>query len=153
MRGRVFTPATRAKLSVASRSRKAGRRLSRAEELLVLWLNYLGVPYRRQMQPLSSSGSRHAVDFLTGDVVVEVDGPSHLMTAEKDAALDARFRAAGYRVFRVANSDILPELDGNPLGVARAIRYAARQEAVAACPLIRSPARRTTRPVFFGAPR
>ena len=56
----------------------------------------------------------YVVDFvcLKRKVVVEVDGPVHEIAAARtyDAERDAFLRAGGYRVVRVANREIAPDL-------------------------------------------
>jgi len=56
---------------------------------------------------------RYIVDFvcLSTRLVIEVDGPSHDLTAGEDAQRTRRLEAQGYRVLRFPNAQILTDLD------------------------------------------
>ncbi len=64
----------------------------------------LGAKFRRQ-QPLGP----YIVDFFCeqAGLVVEVDGASHFPRPARDRARDAMLRAAGLRVLRVPNREVL----------------------------------------------
>lgn len=69
----------------------------------------LGVAFRRQ-----APVGRYVVDFLAPDarLVIEVDGRSHDGRGDADRARQAALEAAGLRVLRVQNDDVLRDLDG-----------------------------------------
>lgn len=54
----------------------------------------------------------YIVDFISRKLrlVIEVDGRSHDFKAEQDAARDKRLNELGYRVVRIAESDIIHDL-------------------------------------------
>ncbi|HEV7268805.1 MAG TPA: endonuclease domain-containing protein [Falsiroseomonas sp.] len=93
--------------------RKAARRLRRdatpAEQRLwqALRANALGVPFRRQ-HPIPP----HIADFAAPgpQLVIEVDGGQHGGAADEDR--DAAMRAAGWRVLRLWNNEVLANLEG-----------------------------------------
>lgn len=68
----------------------------------------LGLHFRRQV-PLG----RYYADFACHHprLVVEIDGPSH-DRPDYDAERDAFMQGQGYRVLRVANQDVLHNLEG-----------------------------------------
>ena len=59
-------------------------------------------------------------DFLCRELklVVELDGFSHDLRVERDAARDRWFAGKGYRVLRFGNADVLRDAEG----VARAVQ-------------------------------
>lgn len=87
-----------------------------AERLLWRYLarSQSGAKFSRQMQV-----GPFFADFLCRELmlVVEVDGFSHDLRSEHDAARDRWFGREGYRVLRFGNADVL----GNVEGVAMAI--------------------------------
>jgi very-short-patch-repair endonuclease len=68
----------------------------------------LGARFRRQ-----HAIDRFIVDFvaLRPKLIVEVDGGIHETQAGRDAERDASLRAAGYRVVRFTNDQVLTKLD------------------------------------------
>ena len=86
--------------------RRLWRRLARSQ---------LGAKFSRQM-PVGP----FFADFLCRELrlVVELDGFSHDLRPERDAARDRWFAGRGYRVLRFANADVLRDAEG----VARAIQ-------------------------------
>ena len=64
--------------------------------------------FRRQ-HPLAG----YVVDFCceSARLIVEIDGESHIVTEQKDAFRQQQIEAAGYRVIRVSNDDVLHDLD------------------------------------------
>lgn len=48
----------------------------------------------------------YRVDFLVGDIVIEVDGPHHTKIREKDVSRDSFLRSKGYRVIRLKASEL-----------------------------------------------
>lgn len=93
------------------RARDLRNRATPAERLLWRYLarSQLGAKFSRQMQV----GAFFA-DFLCRELklVVELDGFSHDLRPEHDAARDRWFAGEGYRVLRFANADVLrdPEM-------------------------------------------
>jgi len=85
-------------------------RLLRARQLA-------GWKFRRQ-HPVG----RYIADFacVEAGVIVELDGGQHADAASADAARTAALAAAGFRVFRFWNNEVLANRDG----VALAIRVA-----------------------------
>lgn len=78
-----------------------------------LWLQLRGKRicgrrFRRQFRL-----DRYIVDFvcLSVRLVVEVDGPSHDLTADQDAIRTRRLEAQGFRVIRFSNEDVMHDLD------------------------------------------
>jgi very-short-patch-repair endonuclease len=67
-----------------------------------------GLKFKRQV-PLDG----YILDFVCLDVrlIVEVDGGQHSESAS-DAARDRHFEAAGFRVLRCWNDDVLKNIDG-----------------------------------------
>ncbi|MCX7305589.1 MAG: DUF559 domain-containing protein [Hyphomicrobiales bacterium] len=67
-----------------------------------------GLKFKRQV-PLEG----YIIDFVCFDakLIVEVDGSQHA-ESESDAARDRHFHAAGFRVMRFWNDDVLTALDG-----------------------------------------
>ena len=90
-----------------------------AERLLWRYLGrgQLGAKFSRQM-PVGP----YFADFLSRELmlVIEIDGFSHEMRQEADAVRTHTIEAAGYRVLRFTNAEVL----GNAEGVALAIRLA-----------------------------
>ncbi|MEI6640435.1 MAG: DUF559 domain-containing protein [Novosphingobium sp.] len=80
----------------------------------------LGAKFSRQM-PVGP----YFADFLCRELmlVVEIDGFSHEMRQEVDAVRTRAIEAAGYRIIRFTNADVL----GNVEGVARAIQAVVRE--------------------------
>jgi very-short-patch-repair endonuclease len=77
----------------------------------------LGVAFRRQ-HPVAP----YVVDFacVSARLIVEVDGGQH--GGEADAARDAALRAAGWRVLRFWNDDVLTNLEGVVHRIAEVVR-------------------------------
>jgi very-short-patch-repair endonuclease len=78
-----------------------------------------GIKFRRQV-PLGP----YFADFLSEEVglVVEADGAHHELRPERDRVRDAWFRAAGLRVLRLPNREILQETTTALERIRRAIR-------------------------------
>jgi very-short-patch-repair endonuclease len=76
----------------------------------------LGVPFRRQ-HPIPP----WIADFAAprAMLIVEVDGGQH--GGQRDAVRDAALTAAGWRVLRVWNNDVLGNLDGVLLAISAAL--------------------------------
>ena len=57
---------------------------------------------------------RHIVDFCcrSDHLVIELDGGHHGEQAERDAARSAILTAAGYRVLRFWNNDVMENIEG-----------------------------------------
>jgi very-short-patch-repair endonuclease len=110
-------PAPEWKPRNTERARALRNAATPAERLLWRHLarSQLGAKFSRQMQV-----GPFFADFLCREqkLVVELDGFSHDLTPERDAARDRWFAAQGYRVLRFTNADVL----GNAEGVATAIR-------------------------------
>lgn len=76
----------------------------------------------RELRPLGHHFRRHVpigpyyADFCCHrkNLIIEVDGDSHFQSgaAAYDAARDQMLRREGYRVLRVANHDVMHNLDG-----------------------------------------
>jgi BirA family biotin operon repressor/biotin-[acetyl-CoA-carboxylase] ligase len=102
-----------------NRARALRREAPPAERLLWRYLAHrqLGAKFSRQM-PIGP----YFADFLCRELmlVVEIDGFSHDMQQEADASRSRTIEAAGYRVLRFTNADVL----GNGEGVAHAIQAA-----------------------------
>lgn len=64
----------------------------------------------------------YIVDFYCAQaqLVVEVDGESHVGKAERDAARDAYLQSHGLRVVRITNDDVLREPEAVALVILRA---------------------------------
>ena len=101
------------------RARKLRREATPAERCLWAYLakSRLGAKFSRQM-PIGP----YFADFLCRELmlVVEIDGFSHEMRQEADAARTSVIEAAGYQVIRLTNAEVL----GNTEGVALAIQAA-----------------------------
>ena len=99
------------------RARELRNAATPAERRLWRWLarSQLGAKFSRQM-PVGP----FFADFLCRELrlVVELDGFSHDLRPERDAARDRWFVGRGYRVLRFANADVLRD----PESVARAIQ-------------------------------
>ncbi len=70
--------------------------------------NQLGYRFRRQ-QPVGP----YVVDFYCAahGLVIELDGDSHLLTAEADEVRETYLRSRGLQVIRFSNDEVLKELD------------------------------------------
>ncbi|GEO00988.1 endonuclease [Novosphingobium sediminis] len=103
------------------RARELRREASPAERRLWSYLakSQLGAKFSRQM-PVGP----YFADFLCRELmlVVEIDGFSHEMRQQVDAARTRVIEAAGYRVLRFTNADVL----GNAEGVALALQEVVR---------------------------
>lgn len=68
----------------------------------------LGVRFRRQ-QPIGP----FVVDFFcpAADLIVEIDGPIHRNTVDRDAECQALLEACGYRVVRILADAVESNLD------------------------------------------
>lgn len=99
-----------------SRTRSLRQQATPAERALWAYLarSQLGAKFSRQMQV----GTFFA-DFLCRELklVVELDGFSHDLRPEKDAARDSWFIAQGYCVLRFANADVLENAEGVALAI------------------------------------
>ena len=74
-----------------------------------------GLKFKRQV-PLDG----YILDFVCFDakLMVEVDGSQHA-ESERDAARDRHFEAAGFKVLRFWNDDVLTGIDGVCLMILR----------------------------------
>ena len=74
-----------------------------------------GLKFRRQV-PLDG----YIIDFVCFDakLIVEVDGGQH-SESDSDAVRDRHFEAAGFRVLRFLNDDVLENIDGVCLTILR----------------------------------
>ncbi len=103
------------------RARRLRREATFPERLLWgrLRRDTLGVAFYRQ-RPVGP----YVVDFLApvAALAVEVDGRSHDGRGAADAAREAALRAAGLRVLRVTNDEVLADLDGVVARIAAALR-------------------------------
>ncbi|MBX9665761.1 DUF559 domain-containing protein [Novosphingobium sp.] len=101
------------------RARELRREATPAERRLWVYLarSQLGAKFSRQM-PVGP----YFADFLCRELmlIVEIDGFSHEMRHEADAARTLVIEAHGYSVIRFTNAEVL----GNTAGVAMAIREA-----------------------------
>jgi very-short-patch-repair endonuclease len=103
--------------------RDAARRLRReqtdAERIVwrALRAAALAVTFRRQ-HPIGSA----IVDFacVEARLVIEIDGGQHSGAA--DAERDEALRAAGWRVLRYWNNEVMENLDGGLADIARALK-------------------------------
>lgn len=70
--------------------------------------NKLGVRFRRQ-QPVGP----YVVDFFCAahNLVIELDGDSHLTTTERDHDREVYLVQQGYRVMRFANDEVLRDVE------------------------------------------
>jgi very-short-patch-repair endonuclease len=77
-----------------------------------------GYKFSRQM-PVGP----YFADFLCREarLVVELDGYSHDTRQEHDRQRDAFMKAEGYRVMRIANADVMTNLDGVAQTIAMAL--------------------------------
>jgi BirA family biotin operon repressor/biotin-[acetyl-CoA-carboxylase] ligase len=111
------------------RARALRREATPAERLLWRYLarGQLGAKFSRQM-PVGP----YFADFLCRELrmIVELDGFSHEMRQEADAARTLAIEALGYRVLRFTNADVL----GNVEGVALALQAAIVAERLKAHP-------------------
>ncbi len=103
------------------RARELRRAATPAERLLWRYLarGQLGAKFSRQM-PIGP----YFADFLCRELmlVIELDGFSHEMRLDADAARTKVIEALGYRMLRFTNADVL----GNAEGVALAIQEVVR---------------------------
>ena len=106
-----------------ARARQLRREATPAERALWPYLSrgQLGTRFNRQVQV----GPYYA-DFLSRSarLAVELDGFSHDLRPDHDAARDRFFAAHGYRVLRFTNADVF----GNLEGVVTAIREALKAQ-------------------------
>jgi very-short-patch-repair endonuclease len=74
-----------------------------------------GLKFKRQV-PLDG----YIIDFVCFEakLIVEVDGSQHA-ESDRDAARDRHFEAAGFRVLRFWNDDVLTALDGVCMAILR----------------------------------
>jgi very-short-patch-repair endonuclease len=109
------------------RARALRRAATPAERLLWRYLAraQLGAKFSRQM-PIGPYFS----DFLCRELmlVVELDGFSHEMRQEADARRTRVIEAAGYRVMRFTNTEVMANAEGVALAV-RAVVAAMRVQA------------------------
>ena len=98
------------------RARELRRRATPAERLLWRYLSraQLGARFSRQM-PVGP----FFADFLCRELklVVELDGISHDREPERDASRDRWMAAAGYRVLRFSNADVLGDVEAVAVAV------------------------------------
>jgi len=95
-----------ARQQLAAQQRQQGYprgKISHGEVLTAAVLNSSGIAYRWQAQV-----GPYRVDFLVGRVVLEIDGSQHhqLTQRRRDQQRDADLESHGYRVVRVAGSDL-----------------------------------------------
>jgi len=102
---RLFQPRNTA------RARELRRAATPAERILWRYLSrsQLGVKFSRQM-PVGP----YFADFLCRELrlVIELDGYSHDLRPEHDAARDQWMREEGYRVLRFTNAQVLENVEG-----------------------------------------
>jgi BirA family biotin operon repressor/biotin-[acetyl-CoA-carboxylase] ligase len=93
------------------RARELRREAPPSERILWRYLSraQLGARFSRQM-PIGP----YFADFLcrTHRLVIELDGHSHDLRPEYDAARDRYMTAQGYRVLRFANAEVHQNLEG-----------------------------------------
>ncbi|MBI3468031.1 MAG: endonuclease domain-containing protein [Planctomycetes bacterium] len=119
MASNEFGAAT-ARESTHNRARRLRRGMTHPERLLWSVLRNRGLgglKFRRQC-PIGS----YVVDFYCHErrLVVEVDGESHEGQEKKDARRQEFLQEFGYQVFRVTNDEVLSNLEGVALGIAKA---------------------------------
>ena len=75
-----------------------------------------GLKFRRQL-PINN----HVADFACVSVklVIELDGISHDGRRELDGKRTEKLEAAGWRVFRVTNDDVLDDVEAVAVAIAR----------------------------------
>jgi len=101
------------------RARKLRKEMTPAEQLLWSALrnsSFAGLKFRRQ----------HPVGFYVTDfcciqekIIIELDGDSHDFSEQKDANRTAALAHEGYSVLRFSNVDVLENLDGVLMTIAR----------------------------------
>jgi very-short-patch-repair endonuclease len=103
-------------------SRARALRISSTEAERRLWhklrgRQLAGFKFRRQ-RPIG----RYIVDFVCVEqkLVVELDGGQHAESA-RDRVRDAALAAAGYRVFRIWNSEVMETPDSELIRIAEAL--------------------------------
>ena len=103
------------------RARELRRAATPAERLLWRYLarGQLGAKFSRQM-PVGP----YFADFLCRELmlVVEIDGFSHEMRQDADTARTLAIEAAGYRVVRFTNADVLGNAEGAALAIQALVR-------------------------------
>ena len=109
------------RIETARRFRKAD---TRAETILWEMLRGRrlgGFKFRRQV-PID----RYFADFvcLECNLIVELDGPSHLESAEQDAVRTRRLEALGYLVIRVRNQHLYETRTGVADAIPAALKLA-----------------------------
>jgi very-short-patch-repair endonuclease len=84
---------------------------TRAERRLWLQLRNKRIANHRFRRQVSLD--RYGVDFVCFSLrlIIEVDGPSHELTAGQDAVRTRRLGAQGYRIIRFSNEQVMRELD------------------------------------------
>ena len=80
------------------------------------------VKFRRQ-KVIQDEHHRAIVDFAANDpkLVIEVDGDSHSGREAQDAARTLFLESQGYTVLRLANADVMTNLDGALMRIAEVI--------------------------------
>jgi len=84
---------------------------TRAEHRLWLQLRNKRIANHRFRRQVSLD--RYVVDFVCFSLrlIIEVDGPSHELTAGEDAIRTRRLEGQGYRIIRFSNEQVMRELD------------------------------------------
>ncbi len=101
------------------RARQLRVRQTKAEALLWQVLRgrrLCGIKFRRQF-PIESAIADFAC--IEHRLVVELDGDYHDYTLERDQARQQRLEAAGWRVLRFCNDDVLSDVESVALAIAR----------------------------------
>ena len=77
-----------------------------------------GVRFNRQVKV-----GGYAIDLAarTAKLAIELDGDTHAVTAEKDAARTAFLESRGYRVIRFSNVDVMTNVEGVVAEIERAL--------------------------------
>lgn len=107
-----------AEVKAAAKSNRATMTSSEARLWQALRCHRLeGLKFRRQ-----HAIGHHIADFYCAShkLIVEVDGDYHTATREEDRLRDEVLASYGYSVLRIANQDIIVDLDGVLQGIAQA---------------------------------
>ena len=103
------------------RARQLRARQTKAEELLWQVLRgrrLCGLKFRRQL-PIETAIADFAC--IEHRLVVELDGEYHDHTLQHDQARQQRLEAAGWRVLRFRNDDVLDDVESVAVTIARSL--------------------------------
>jgi len=96
-KGRNMLTSEQRRLNVFKSHGKHIKHASKIEYQVMLYLTELGIKYKFQV-PINN---KYLVDFVVGDIIIEVNGYWHKLLKEKDRERKDYLELLGYRVYQI----------------------------------------------------